>query len=1070
MVSRVLIGLVALVLLFQVSQTNYPIFHTLVEVASITISLGVFLLLWNARQYLEDQVFLLLGFALFASSAIDLLHTLSYKGINVFDPNHSADLATQFWIAARFVETLGWLGFAVFLRRQSVVRASYAFFLALTVLLVLSILHWEVFPLCFDAETGLTAFKIGMEYFMIVVLLASLGMVWKNSRGSDPEVTRLLVGALALIALAEMSFTLYQDVFGLSNMLGHIFRIISRYLLYLALIQFSVIKPYSLFFGHLNREKERITESEIRWRTLSQNSPDQIFDLDQDLIIRFCNYPPSDLTMDETLGRSILEIVSPSDVGRVEGVLRETLNSGARTSFETRALDSEGRGLYFETTVVAGVAPDGTRSGLILVARNITERYRHNQVLAARLRISEFALASDISDLLQKVLDESEIITDSKIGFFHFVEEDQETLRLQNWSTRTLEEMCTAEFRGSHYPISQAGVWADCVRLRRPVIHNDYKSVPGKKGMPDGHAEVHREVVLPLIRKGKVVAVLGVGNKETRYTDTDVALLTELADLAWDIVVSKRAEVALKESERELARTLSNLPGMVFRCDNDENWTFRFASQGCRDLTGYDAYDLIGNRTISYAALIHPDDRVKVAEAVQNGLAREDAYQVTYRIIPREGPIKWVWEQGRGVFKDRQLECLEGFIYNITAQMEDQQKRQDMEKKVLEAQKLESLGVLAGGIAHDFNNLLQAMLGFAEMAGTQVEPDHPAQQSLDRVKESATRAADLTRQMLAFSGRGQFTTSKVDISRTVRDMASLLESSVPRSITMHQDLARRLPRVTLDLAQFQQVVLNLITNAAEAIGDNPGNVHLRTGSMTCDAEYLRASLVPGEVNTEPPPPGDYAFVEIQDDGSGMDKATISRIFEPFFTTKFTGRGLGLSAVQGIIRGHRGAMFIDSRIGVGTTIRVLFPASAKQAAPAVQVVSSGAEPVIEGQLRVLLVEDEAKIRQVIADTLVSRGIHVDQATNGEEAVELFREHAGDIDIVLLDVVMPVMGGEECLPLLRQIKPDARIILMSGFTEHEMKKRFVGQKVGGFLPKPFPSRKLLEEVNRIIAAST
>ena len=1068
LLGRVLAGLAASALLYLISQGNFPVFHGLVELSSVTITWGVFLLLWNARQYLENEAYLVLGLALALSGCVDLLHTLAYQGTNAFVATSPTDLAGQFWIAARGLETLGWAVFALGLGRRLPVRWLGAGFFGLGVWWVAAILHWKNFPVCFVEGTGLTVFKVAAEYAMAAILTGSLVVFGFRGRKLDRDVRWLMGAALILVIIAELAFTTYSDAYGFALVLGHSVRIVSRYLLYLALIRLSVIRPYSLFFGQLQREKDQIRQSEARWRTLSESSPDHILDLDTDLKIRFANYPNPGLAMADLLGHSILEFLPADDRQRVDAVLRQALTSGQPARYETVTQEPSGRLRYHETTAVARAGNDGQDGGLTLVSRNVTERKRHDQVLTARLRISEFALTSDIADLLQKVLDEGEKLTASSIGFFHFVDEDQENLHLQNWSTRTLRDMCTAEGRGQHYPITQAGVWADAIRTRRPVIHNDYPSLPNRKGMPPGHAPVAREVVIPLLRKDRVVAALGVGNKATDYDETDVQLLAELADLAWDIVVRKRAELALVESEHQLARTMANLPGMVFRCANDGDWTFKFASRGCRDLTGFDGNELVDNRVASYGSLIHPEDARKVTEAVHRGIAEGDAYQVTYRIQPREGPLKWVWEQGRGIFRNGQLEFLEGFIYDVSDQVEAQENRLAMERKVQEAQKLESLGVLAGGIAHDFNNLLQAMLGFAELAHAQIGPGHAAQESLDKVVESATRAAELTRQMLAFSGRGRFTTSRVDISRLVGDMANLLESSVPRSITFTRELEDGLPAASLDVAQFHQVVMNLITNAAEAIGERDGVIRLRTGRRWCAEDFLARSRIGGGLNGPALVPGDYVFVEVQDTGCGMDPVTVDRIFEPFFTTKFTGRGLGLAAVQGIIRGHRGAMFIDSRPGAGSRIGVYFPTDggAVEAAGTVPVAPAGAP---DGPAPLLLVvDDEPKVREIIAATLEGAGYRALLAGDGRQALEIFRARSGEIDAVLLDLVMPQMGGEECLAELRRLSPAVRVVLMSGFTELEMQQRFAGQPIAGTLAKPFRNRQLLEILNKALPA--
>ena len=1068
LILRLTFGVVLVATLYMVSRASYATFHTIAELASIAVTWSVFLLLWNARRYQENEAFLILGAALFFSGAIDLFHTMSYKGIGLFSEDNAGGVATQFWIAGRWLETLGWLAFATLFGRKGYWTISATAFGALAMGSVASILVWHNFPECNDPETGLTTFKLASEYAMVALLVASLLIFRRRATGLDPVVLRNLTVAIGLVALGELAFTTYRDEFGLANMFGHFMRVVSRYVLYLALIHISVNRPYSLFFRQLHREKENLAESEARWRSLSQSSPDHILDIDGDLLIRFANYPGPGLEMQDMLGTSILEFVPPDDRDRVERILRRAQHSSSPARYETSFRDEAGKEIHYETTVVARGASEDGKVGLTLVARNISDRKRHNQVFEARLRISEFALTSDIPDLLQKVLDEGELLTDSKIGFFHFVDEDQENLHLQNWSSRTLREMCTAEGRGAHYPVSRAGVWAECLHTRRPAIHNDYATMAGRKGMPEGHAPLVREVVIPLLREDRVVAVLGVGNKETDYDESDVSLLAEMADLAWDIVVRKRAELALIETERRLAHALAHLPGMVFRCANDENWTMLFVSAGCRDLTGYEAAELIGNQVVTYGSLIHPEDEAYVNEVVQRGLAANETYELTYRIIDRQGALKWVWEQGRGDYRDGRFEAIEGFIYDITEQVRAQEERQALEKQVLEAQKLESLGVLAGGIAHDFNNLLQTMLGFAELAELQTGPDHPAQECITRVMEAASRAADLTRQMLAFAGRGKFVISDADVSEQVDGMASLLEGSVSKSITFVRELEQGLPKIPVDIGQFHQVVMNLVTNAAEAVGEAGGRLVLRTGIRDCDADYLARSAVGFDAVADGPVPGSYVYIEVEDEGCGMDAETAARIFEPFYTTKFVGRGLGLAAVQGIIRGHNGALIIESEVGRGTTMRALFPVVPCVGDPEIVPASGRSTPDGDYEPLVLVIDDEMELRRVICETLTRRGFRVITAGDGNQGLERFAARCEEIDCVLLDVVMPNMGGEECMRRLQELSPHARVVLMSGWTESEIERRFTGCTYAGLLAKPFRAGQLLGILDEVIPA--
>ncbi|MEA3409649.1 MAG: ATP-binding protein, partial [Candidatus Eisenbacteria bacterium] len=353
-----------------------------------------------------------------------------------------------------------------------------------------------------------------------------------------------------------------------------------------------------------------------------------------------------------------------------------------------------------------------------------------------------------------------------------------------------------------------------------------------------------------------------------------------------------------------------------------------------------------------------------------------------------------------------------------------EEERARLEGQVRHAQKLESLGVLAGGIAHDFNNLLTGVLGNVELGLLQVEEGAPAALSLAKARVSAERAAELSRQMLAYSGKGNFVIEAVDVNGLLGEIGNLLEVSVAKNVALSYDLQRGLPSVVADVTQLHQVLMNLVTNASDAIGDGGGVVTLRTGVRSCDSAYLGETYLDDHLAE-----GDYLFVEVSDTGCGMDPQTLQRIFDPFFTTKFTGRGLGLASALGIIRGHSGAIKVTSELGSGTTFTVLLPVgncvALIQPEEEVEVASSG------GGGTVLLVDDEDAVRDIGMRLLEQAGFEVVGAADGCEAVDYYREHSGDVSCVLLDLTMPKMGGEETFQELRKIRGDVRVVLSSGF---------------------------------------
>ncbi len=384
-----------------------------------------------------------------------------------------------------------------------------------------------------------------------------------------------------------------------------------------------------------------------------------------------------------------------------------------------------------------------------------------------------------------------------------------------------------------------------------------------------------------------------------------------------------------------------------------------------------------------------------------------------------------------------------------------EEERLRLARQVQHAQKLESLGVLAGGIAHDFNNLLTVILGYAEIALQNLSPLAPERDSLNQITKAAGRAAGLTKQMLAYSGKGRFVIEPIHLNVLIEEMTRLIAVTISENTVFKRNFTEDIRVFDGDATQIRQIILNLITNASEAIGDKSGVITLSTGAMHCDRAYL------DDVNEmllasldEALPEGCYAYLDVADTGCGMDTQTQAKIFDPFFTTKFTGRGLGLAAVLGIVRGHKGAIKIRSEPDIGTTFRVLFPANERLAAPDEgRVVDEAVVEEWRGEGIVLLADDEDDILALTKRMLERTGFTVLTASDGREAISVFREHAKDIVLVLLDLIMPHVNGEQAFHELRRIRPDVKVILCSGYDEHEATRRFAGKGLAGFLQKPY-----------------
>jgi two-component system cell cycle sensor histidine kinase/response regulator CckA len=407
------------------------------------------------------------------------------------------------------------------------------------------------------------------------------------------------------------------------------------------------------------------------------------------------------------------------------------------------------------------------------------------------------------------------------------------------------------------------------------------------------------------------------------------------------------------------------------------------------------------------------------------------------------------------------IRSTDGELVGASHVARDITERLAFEAQMRQAQRLESLGVLAGGIAHDFNNLLTGIIGNASLAAESLADADAARPYLGELALSAERAADLIRQLLAYSGRGKFVVGPVNISDAVAEISALVKAAIAKTVGVRLKLEAGIPAIEADRSQIQQLAMNLVINGAEAIGeDQPGSVVVETGAEWLDADFLNAAFPDAHVEA-----GNYVFIRVEDDGCGMDEKMQARIFDPFFTTKLTGRGLGLATAMGIVKAHHGAIRLDSEIGRGTVFKVIFPvcadgATAPRASAQVddKVDSKGAAKGV-----VLFVDDEETVRKVARSALEMRGYRVILACDGKEAVETFRELSDSISLVILDLTMPVMGGEEALRHMRSIRADASVMLSSGYTEADTMRRFSSDGIAGFIQKPYTSARLREKVD-------
>lgn len=728
------------------------------------------------------------------------------------------------------------------------------------------------------------------------------------------------------------------------------------------------------------------------------------------------------------------------DQGKVFGILMiYSTETNVMTPDELRLLEELAGDLAFGVSVL----------------RSRKERARAEKVMQSRLRLLEYAGAHSLEELLTATLDELEMLTESRIGFYHFVESDGERLSLQSWSTNTLKNMCSAEGKGSHYDVKEAGVWCDCIRERQVVIHNDYASLPHRKGMPEGHAAVVRELVVPIIRQGFIKAVIGVGNKPTNYDQNDIEVVSRLGDLSWDITERKQLEEALSESEQKFRSLAENSTDNIIRYD--VHGRAIYANHPIRAALHAPDESMLGLTPLELSPDgLYPGGRPEV-ERYESTLLRVidtgEVADVEMHVPDTSGGMK-VHTVRITAERDEK-----GRILGALAFGRDITERNKLEEQLRQSQKMEAVGQLAGGVAHDFNNILTAITGFGNLVKMKMNPDDPLQTGMDQILAASERAAHLTQGLLAFSRKQMLIPKPVDLNTIVSSVEKLLRRLIGEDIDLVLRLSTQSLIVMADVGQIEQVLMNLVTNARDAM-PRGGTLAVSTEARHLAEDFMGAHGY-GKA-------GRYALIMVSDTGTGMDESTRRRVFEPFFTTKEKGKGtgLGLSIAYGIVKQHEGFINIYSEPGKGTTFRIYLPLidqSVEEAKP-VQ-----AELPPRGTETILLAEDDQDVRKFTSSALREFGYHVIEAVDGLDALEKFRVHTHEIDMAILDVIMPRLSGSEAYETIRVERPGVKVLFISGYTADYLRTKGAFEEGAYFLAKPMSPIELLRKVREILDSS-
>ena len=1014
--ALMIFGILILSGLFLLSQVNFLLFHVLIELFSIAIMWAIFILVWNTRNIIENYSILFLGIAFFFIGVVDTFHVISYKGMGIF-PGDDPNPPTQFWILGRYLQGIAFFTAPLFWNRQFKASLVMVIFAAITTLLIATVFG-GIFPDCFVQESGLTAFKKNSEYIISLILIAAMWQFSRLREHLEPQILKFILISLSASVLSELFFTFYISVFGVSNVVGHCLKIIAILFLYKALIRSTIKNPFNLIFRELKENEDALRVSEEQFSSMFRKHGAIMLLIEPDTgeileansaAVDFYGYPH----------RQLCEM----NIDQIN-----TLPAEKNSLLRLKALESKQNHFTFSHRLASGETRDvevhsskiisQDKKILFSIIHDITSRKKtENDLRESENRYR--SLIEDQTDLVCRFTSDGTFVfvNDVYCKFFNISQKD---LIGSKWQTL----------------LDDGGV--EHINNKLSELSDENPTVIVEASVCSGDGKIH-----------------WIHISNSGVFDSQGNLL-EIQSVGRDITNRKISEEALLKSEARFSRAV--------RGTSDGIWDWNvvtnedYLSPRWKELLGYAEDELI-NEYDTFFSRVHPDDVSRVLEAKKAHLEQDFPYNIKHRLRTKNGVYKWFQVRGMAE-RDEQgkAQIMSGSITDITESIRVEAEKEELEKQLQQAQKMESIGNLAGGIAHDFNNILSAIIGYTELALGAAPKGSSQKEDLEEVYIAGNRAKELVQQILAFARQSEKSTKPIKLSDIVTETLKLLRPATPTSIDIKPTI-NSASKIMGNNSQLHQIVMNLCTNAIHSLQKSGGvlQIALRNISLEKDSELKSSKL----------PSGKYVELTVSDNGPGIAPTIIENIFDPYFTTKGVGEGsgMGLAMVKGIVESYGGDIEVQSELGEKTTFTIRFPVATgkmSQKLDKVEAHSLGTE-------RILFVDDEPPIARMGGRMLESLGYTVTIRTSSFEALDLFKKKPDAFDLLITDMTMPSMTGDMLSTEVRKVRHDIPIIICTGYSNQINEAG--AQKIGieAFVYKPLAKADLAKTVREVLATN-